>query len=49
MVIGEADGEGKYRDASAFAHEKIREGHLRDLGHDVCAGPDVKDSAPPVS
>ena len=35
MVIGEADGEGKYRDASAFAHEKIREGHLRDLGHDV--------------
>ncbi len=35
MVIGEADGEGKYRDESAFAHEKIREGHLRDLGHDV--------------
>jgi hypothetical protein len=35
MVIGEADGEGKYRDASAFAREKIREGHLRDLGYDV--------------
>ena len=35
MVIGEADGEGKYRDESAFALEKIREGHLRDLGYDV--------------
>ncbi len=35
MVIAEADGEGKYRDASAFAHEKIREGHLRDLGYQV--------------
>ncbi len=35
MVIGEADGEGKYRDESAFAWEKIREGHLRDLGYDV--------------
>jgi very-short-patch-repair endonuclease len=35
MVVAEADGEGKYRDASAFAHEKIREGHLRDLGYEV--------------
>ncbi len=35
MVIGEADGEGKYRDSSAFAQEKIREGHMRDLGYDV--------------
>ena len=35
MVIGEADGEGKYRDESAFALEKVREGHLRDIGYDV--------------
>jgi hypothetical protein len=35
MIIGEADGEGKYRDESAFTREKIREGHLRDLGYDV--------------
>ena len=34
-VIGEADGEGKYRDESAFTREKIREGHLRDLGFEV--------------
>ena len=35
QVIGEADGEGKYGDASAFAREKIRLGHLRDLGFEV--------------
>lgn len=34
-MIGEADGEGKYRDESAFTREKIREGHLRDLGFEV--------------
>ena len=34
-VIGEADGEGKYRDAGEFVREKEREGHLRDAGNDV--------------
>ena len=34
-MIGEADGEGKYRDESAFTRERIREGHLRDLGFEV--------------
>ena len=35
MVIGEADGEGKYADQSAFAREKEREAALRDLGWSV--------------
>ncbi len=34
-VIGEADGEGKYRDPGEFVREKEREGHLRDAGNDV--------------
>jgi hypothetical protein len=34
-VIGEADGEGKYRDSGEFVREKEREGHLRDAGNDV--------------
>jgi very-short-patch-repair endonuclease len=34
-VIGEADGEGKYRDPGEFIREKEREGHLRDAGNDV--------------
>jgi hypothetical protein len=34
-VIGEADGEGKYRDPAEFVREKEREGHLRDAGDDV--------------
>jgi very-short-patch-repair endonuclease len=34
-VIGEADGEGKYRDAGEFVREKERERHLRDAGNDV--------------
>jgi hypothetical protein len=32
-VIGEADGAGKYADASAFVQEKVREGDLADLGY----------------
>ncbi len=35
MVIGEADGEGKYTDQSAFAREKERESAFRDLGWSV--------------
>jgi hypothetical protein len=35
MVIGEADGEGKYADQSAFAREKERESAFRDLGWSV--------------
>jgi hypothetical protein len=35
MVVGEADGEGKYRDERAYVDEKIREGHLRDIGYEV--------------
>ena len=35
MVIGEADGEGKYADQSAFAREKEREAAFRDLGWSV--------------
>ena len=34
-VIGEADGEGKYADQSAFAREKERESAFRDLGWSV--------------
>ncbi len=34
-VIGEADGEGKYRDPGEYVREKEREGHLRDAGNDV--------------
>ncbi len=34
-VIGEADGEGKYRDASEYTREKVREGHLRDEGYAI--------------
>lgn len=34
-VIGEADGEVKYRDPEAFVREKEREGHLRDAGNNV--------------
>jgi very-short-patch-repair endonuclease len=34
-VIGEADGEGKYRDPTEFVREKEREAHLRDAGDDV--------------
>jgi hypothetical protein len=34
-LVGEADGEGKYQDSSAFTREKVREGHLRDAGYEV--------------
>lgn len=34
-VVGEADGEGKYADASSFAREKERESLLRDVGFEV--------------
>jgi hypothetical protein len=38
-AIGECDGAVKYREASAYVHEKEREQVLRDLGFDVVRWP----------